>query len=186
MLINSINLTLLAWFSSRSLTIWSPFQPLALVWLHGLLLLGWLASNPFNQTWPWTATIHKVPEHFLSNHIFSATIGYWHHTTVDVLQKSWCELSTLLSNHTLHCTGSLLVKVIATTDIISCNRKIITGTIVRDILKLVIYLWGLYLFRYLEPEYLSKLIETVRVCSAPFLNFITTHHAGLYQLFHWT
>eukprot|EP00731_Ephydatia_muelleri_P036876 Em0343g2a len=52
--------------------------------------------------------------------------------------------------------------VIATTDIISCDRKIITGTLVRDTLKLVIYVWGMYLFRYLEPEYLSKLIETVR------------------------
>lgn len=55
-----------------------------------------------------------------------------------------------------------VVKVISTKDSISCNQKIITRTVVRDALKLIIYLWGLYLFRYLEPEYLSKLIETVR------------------------
>lgn len=66
-------------------------------------------------------------------------------------------------------------EVIATTDLISCNRKIITGTVVRDFLKLVIYLWGLYLFRYLEPEYLSKLIETA------YINYSTGHNKDTHR-----
>ena len=61
-----------------------------------------------------------------------------------------------------------------------CDDKVVSTTVVRDVLKLLAYLYGLYLFRFLEPEYLSTLMETVRggshVCILPSLPFTLHLH----------
>ena len=53
-------------------------------------------------------------------------------------------------------TGVLIVK---------CKRHIVTGTVIADVLLLTAYLFGVYLFRYGEPEHLSALMERVSTCT---------------------
>eukprot|EP00731_Ephydatia_muelleri_P029524 Em0021g47a len=69
----------------------------------------------------------------------------------------------------LTCFGRSEIRVSQEINIVECDDKVVTTTIVRDTLKLLAYLYGLYLFRFLEPEYLSTLMETV------FLNYSTKH-----------
>ncbi|KAL5503364.1 hypothetical protein EMCRGX_G010300 [Ephydatia muelleri] len=44
---------------------------------------------------------------------------------------------------------------------ITCTNKVISGSVLKDIILLIVYIWGAYLFLYLQPEYLSSLIERV-------------------------
>ena len=46
--------------------------------------------------------------------------------------------------------------------ILDCGRHIVTNDIVSYVLILGSYLGGLLIFRFLEPEHLSSLSETVR------------------------
>lgn len=69
----------------------------------------------------------------------------------------------------LTCFGRSDIRVSHEVNIVECDDKIVSRTILRDALKLVAYLYGIYLFRFLEPEYLSTLMETV------FLNYSTKH-----------
>ena len=44
---------------------------------------------------------------------------------------------------------------------IICDSNIFTTVIFGDLLILAAYLWGLYIFRYSDPEHLPALVETV-------------------------
>ena len=41
--------------------------------------------------------------------------------------------------------------------IVQCKPRLLIG----DVLLLVVYLWGLYIFRFKSPEHLATLMETV-------------------------
>ena len=45
--------------------------------------------------------------------------------------------------------------------IVRCKRHLITRLLIGDVLLLVAYLWGLYIFHFKSPEYLATLMETV-------------------------
>lgn len=45
--------------------------------------------------------------------------------------------------------------------IIDCQKNIVSLVILGDVLIIVAYFWGLYSYRYSNPEHLSCLIETV-------------------------
>ena len=46
--------------------------------------------------------------------------------------------------------------------VIECERGLLGISALPDLLILVSYIWALILFRFIEPENLSTLIETVR------------------------
>ena len=75
----------------------------------------------------------------------------------------------------LTCFGRSEIRVSHEINIVDCDDKVVSTTVVRDVLKLLAYLYGLYLFRFLEPEYLSTLMETV------FLNYSTKHFKHSYS-----
>ena len=45
--------------------------------------------------------------------------------------------------------------------VISCSQDLLTRLIFPDVLLLVAYVWGLYVFRFGAPEHLISLVETV-------------------------
>ena len=45
--------------------------------------------------------------------------------------------------------------------IVRCKRHLVTRLLIGDVLLLVTYLWGLYIFRFKSPEHLATLMETV-------------------------
>ena len=45
--------------------------------------------------------------------------------------------------------------------IVRCKRHLVTRLLIGDVLLLVAYLWGLYIFRFKSPEHLATLMETV-------------------------
>ena len=50
--------------------------------------------------------------------------------------------------------------------IVRCKRHLVTRLLIGDILLLVAYLSGLYIFRFKSPEHLATLMETVSfVCA---------------------
>ena len=45
--------------------------------------------------------------------------------------------------------------------IVQCKCHLVTRLLIGDVLLLVTYLWGLYIFRFKSPEHLATLMETV-------------------------
>ena len=45
--------------------------------------------------------------------------------------------------------------------VVKCKHHLVTRFLIGDILLLVAYLWGLYIFRSKSPEHLATLMETV-------------------------
>ena len=45
--------------------------------------------------------------------------------------------------------------------IVRCKRHLVTRLLIGDVLLLVAYLWGLYIFRFKSPKHLATLMETV-------------------------
>ena len=45
--------------------------------------------------------------------------------------------------------------------IVQCKRHLVTRLLIGDVLLLVAYLWGLYIFHIKSPEHLATLMETV-------------------------
>ena len=49
--------------------------------------------------------------------------------------------------------------------IIKCSSQILAQQVIPVVLNATAYLWGIYLFRLTDPEYLSTLMETVGALS---------------------
>ena len=45
--------------------------------------------------------------------------------------------------------------------VVGCSEHVVTALVIPDLLLLAAYLFGVYLFRYGEPEHLQTLMETV-------------------------
>ena len=45
--------------------------------------------------------------------------------------------------------------------IVRCKHHLVMRLLIGDVLLLVAYLWGLYIFRFKSPEHLATLMETV-------------------------
>ena len=59
---------------------------------------------------------------------------------------------------------------------VTCKDKLVTAVFLTNAILLVVYLWGVYLFLYLEPEYLSSLMERV------FISCSSVNHTKLTRL----
>ena len=54
--------------------------------------------------------------------------------------------------------------------VVRCTQHIVTRSVIGDVLLLITYLLGVYLFRYGEPEHLSALMERVRPIHSTYIH----------------